>query len=192
MPIERMSQFPVITALAETDRLVVLTAAGPANATITMANAKVRRDTMYVPAEQMVLTAGTPVIADNLDVATYWSLDSATTETVAGKTLVPDHWVTFDIVVRLLNTTASGGNVRMRADLGTLTTGAIPSVSTGTVTTVAVSATQFLIAEATLRTALAVPADRRVGVSISRVGADGADTLAGDVGLLDVKLARAS
>lgn len=192
MAITKMSQFSIVTSLAETDRIVVVAAAGPSNASITVADSKFRQETALLPAEQMVISSGTPVLADNLDVAVYWSLDPAATETVAGKVLIPDHWATFNILARFLNTTGTGGNVRVRADLGTLTTGAIPSVSTGTVTTVAISATQFLIAEATLRSAVTVPGERRVGVSISRVGADGADTLAGDCGLLDVKLVRAT
>jgi hypothetical protein len=192
MPIQRMSQFPIVTTIGESDRLVVVTAAGPSNKTIAVSDTEFRSDTVLLPAEQMTIVVGTPVIADNLDVAAYWSLDPASAEHVAGKMLIPDHWATFNITARFLNTTAVGGNVRVRADVGTLVVGAIPSTTVGSLVTVAISATQFLIAEATLRTAVAVPADHRVGISVARLGADGADTLAGDVGFLDASLVRAS
>src|SRR4051812_919059 len=137
MAVQKVSQFPVLAALDDTDRIVVLDVTGPSNASITVVDSKFRDDVLLLPAEQMLTTSGTPSTADSLDVAVYWALDAATTETVAGKVLIPDHWSTFNILARFLNTTASGGNVRVRADLGTLANGAIPSVSTGTVATVA-------------------------------------------------------
>jgi hypothetical protein len=148
-------------------------------------------DTVLTPAQSMALGSGSPVVAfTGSGSAHYWSLDPAGAESVGMRPVIPSHWQTYNITARVLNTTAVAGNAVLRADVGTLAVGSIPVVSNGVNVTAVLPATQFQIVEVTLRTAISLTADRRIGVVINRFGADGLDTLAGDMGLLDVSLVR--
>lgn len=145
---------------------------------------------VVIPAEAMNLTLGAAALADFGDAVVYWALDAAASEAVAGAAQVPAGWATFNVVARMLNVAATAGNLRLRVDTAITPTGALPTVTTGTATTVAASATANLIFEATLATGVVRPANGTARVSFTRLGADVADTLANDVGLVELRLVK--
>lgn len=150
---------------------------------------------LFIPAGAMGISSGGSPVIGNSDDTPVWLLDAASSESIGTAVLLPPDWLTFDMVAVFTNIAATSGNVVL---IGAYRSGWGDGESVGVVTagsnqTVAAPSTAHVAKYATLLSGIAVPsASEQLTIRVRRVGGDGADTLGNDIGLVGVRLVKAS
>ncbi len=147
------------------------------------------------PSEFMAVT-GSPSLAGLTGVGypPVWLFDPLSTEGIMGQApLLPSDWTTFDIVLAWAPTTTNTGTTRWQVIPSNLIVGQLPSsgAAATNVTTAAASGTIGILQETTALAGVSRPTNPLV-IRVFRVGADGADTNTGDIGLVAVIFRKAS
>jgi len=162
------------------DEAILTSAVGTVTATM-MANRTRRR---FIPAGAFQATAGAPSFTSTHGGS--WLLDAASTETVSSSCAVPEDWDSGAISFILVLAPVTSGSVGSREVDITLTTslcsdGAVPTTAS-TTDTISTNATSEGQTHAThSRTVTPASVNQYLGISISRIGANVPDDLAGDV-----------
>ena len=153
----------------------------------------------FIPITDLPVTfSGTPAAAALSSSVVHRAFDASTFEALIGHCEIPNHWQTFDTFLWTVNHAGGGaGNIvaqvyyRFFADSdddGTATT----AVDTGAVT-VAIAGTSGIVERSQLGSALTpVISSRAPTMIVYRLGSDGSDTFASDIGIIGVELVRAS
>jgi len=155
---------------------------------------------LWLPASVFTTVAGTPTLGL---VGTYqaWLLDPAATETVATNWQIPASWNSWFYAIFYAATTAGGGNARLTINHAVSTAGSpdlsaptsLPSLPITNTFTVPATANVWALSGNTSTTYVRTSQDFDVSViSMSRLGADGADTYAADMAFLGIELRRTS
>jgi hypothetical protein len=148
---------------------------------------------LFLGAPQLAATDGTPTL-DGLIAAVYWPvwlLDAASQEAVAGSVLLPTAWASIDLDLWWTNAGAGVGNVVFDAranNFGDTETISAPGAGVSTVAAPA----QNVIKKSAVRSGVSVTAGEILAVIVFRDGANGADTLANDIGIIGINVRRAS
>lgn len=121
-----------------------------------------------------------------------WLMDAATHEAVAGSMVVPEGWATVNVVLLWANAGGGAGDVVWRSDLLMLTVGSTLNAGGAGPNVTATAGTQDILMSTTLRSGFAVTAGGIFHVDVMRLGADAADTLANDAGIIGLLIQRAS
>jgi hypothetical protein len=142
----------------------------------------------------LTLFSGTPVVNTLAALVPAWLLDPAATEDLTTSRTFPGDWATAHIDVVWAPTASAAGNVVLRVQALSFGDGeAIPgSFTTLGTATVANPGTQFVAEVTRVATGYTVPAGETVVFKIQRLGADGGDTFASDIGLIEVRFTKAS
>lgn len=152
---------------------------------------------LFIPATSFALRSGVAslnsVTASRIPA---WSLDPSTSEGVAAMLRIPEGWTTFSIKWLGFNPGAGAGVVALsRAVFSTGGDGAaiftshdLVAATTSNVTVLGQDVRQAFVTD----TPLTVPAGRSIGVLLTRLGADAADTLSGDWNFMGIELTRLS
>jgi hypothetical protein len=145
---------------------------------------------VYLPAERISSLGGSPSLSQSggtaLDRAKYWLMDAAATETIGGSWLPPAVGVsTINFRIWWAPTSLAGGNVVFKLTYANRTVGEIiHNGSASGSNVVAASPTGSLsITETTLASGLTVTAGSIFRFAIERLGGDGSDTYAADIGI---------
>lgn len=149
---------------------------------------------VWVSAGAMGLTSGSPSLADvGGDIAPAWLMDAAGTEIVAGSLYVPPSWTTASFKMYWTNAGAGAGDVVWSASY---TDGLADgdSIATGEATllgdTAVTAPAESVLDIYTLNAGIAVTASQALSFRIARKGANVADTLVNDAGIVGVLIQR--
>jgi hypothetical protein len=142
---------------------------------------------------QLLAMAGTPATSTMYGRVPMWMLDKDVLETVGVLVQVPEGWtqlsIAADVVVR--GGTDSGSAV-LRAQRNQFGPGgelnALPVTTETAVTTASLAF--GILASVTVAPAVTVTPGNRLGISLSRVATDAADTLTGDLGVIGLVLTK--
>lgn len=146
-----------------------------------------------VTAGAMVPINGSPSLGAVGSIHPCWLLDAAATETVSLTTQVPAGWQTFDIVALWTNAGAGTGDVVLDVIHRATALGTALTSGPAQTTTTFAAPTQDVLAVSVLAAAVPVPsASQLLAIRVGRIGTDAADTLANDIGLIEIRLVKAS
>lgn len=153
-------------------------------------SARFQTSSIFVPANDMKLTTGTPSDTVVGQFIPIWRLDATTDEGVAFSRKLPAEWATFDIVVRGANMTTGTGNVRLVVTHDNEFTDGLSILDPGETAVAATFAAeaQFIRQSITARTNLVNDSTRPHVIRILRDADHADDTLTNDWGLLSVEL----
>lgn len=147
---------------------------------------------VWISAAQLVSTQGSPALASG-SAETWYTLPDSATASVGTSLQLPAEWATFDVEVHWTQFSSGVGQVvRWQYEEGQPGVG---DIYTGTTTIGAVSATALAdgtTTRTTIAATRAITAGKHLRLSLTRLGGDGADTLAGAAYLLGVKVKAAS
>ena len=210
IPLEDVIQgLPVMLAanLAGVDQFVVRDVSAEEVDTITYDQLLVALNTQYaplatarfLPASRFMPTFGSPLLTatPGRDVQVYL-LDSAASEVVAcviSEGDIPDGASTYDVFAVWMNVGAGAGNVviDLQAPANVSVGGTFaPSSAIGAVTAAAGATWVVMSTKLTPTPRTALSANQFVSLVMVRLGADGADTLANDIGFIGFRLVRVS
>lgn len=146
-------------------------------------------ETVILAAGAMGGVTGTPTLGATARTA-MWLLDPAATEIVGGTVYVPTFWRRMNVDLYWCALTGTG-DAALRCDIGAITGGAaVPDPAAGTqVNATAAVAANTVVSR--MATNLAAP-DGLTAIEVIRLGADVADTLTGDAGVIAVVLTRSA
>jgi len=148
---------------------------------------------LHITARAMNGFNGSPALGAVGTVWQAWLLDAAATETVVFTTRFPTGWATYDIVLNWTNAGAGAGDVRWNYLTRTAANGVQLNSAAVEVNVTVTAPAQNDLKVTTLASGLAVPAAGSAHlIRLGRIGADAADTLANDCGLIDCLLVKAS
>lgn len=153
-------------------------------------------DAMFVPAIEMLATAGTPTLSGTAGgvQSVGWLLDAATAEGVSFQVpRVPSDWRTYSMTALWAPTTATAGSVVVQSFHTPLRPGAVAGsgqVSNGNVTSASPAVANQVVA--TVLAASVTTEPNPLQMRVIRAAADAADTYAADIALLGVRLTRLS
>lgn len=153
-------------------------------------------DYLFISAGAFGANGGSPS-NDSLGGSAYsansWLLDADSLEQVGVNVDLPTFWTTANVEVYWANAGAGSGDVVWGLQINSLTTGETIAFSPLIDTTVTATAgARNVITATTLATALSVTSGDMWFVNVYRKGADAADTLTNDAGMLAVRVVRAS
>lgn len=143
-------------------------------------------DLMAFGAGSLHLGTGPAIITTN-GVARV-ALDAAATESVFLSFTVPTAWQSFVVDLVWTNDGAGSGNVRWQASTKVLVNNDLTTeAATVTASTIAAPAQNVVRRSDQVQSITAVT-DATYALQLDRLGADGADTLANDVGLIAIRI----
>lgn len=151
---------------------------------------------LFVPAVNFIAGDGAPSLG-RVNAWPVWLLDAATLESVVGtigRGEIPPSWATYSVELLWVNTAASAGNVAWQ--IGTAAPrgeGDTVNVDGSSVATAAAGGLGVIVRTPIGGAQTAPPTTDPIGfLRILRDAANGADTLANDVGILGVRLLKVS
>lgn len=155
-------------------------------------------DRLWLSAQEFSISVNTPSLGDlgsagaGNQRTTAWLFDSGVAEAVGGFFMMPVGWATADMFVWWSNAGAGAGDVVW--SFGTLTlVNTTNSDAAGTLSSSTITApAQYVVKRSAGPTAITATAGQVVRLMLRREGANAADTLGNDAGLLGVELVRAS
>jgi hypothetical protein len=143
--------------------------------------------------EDFFLGTGSAATSLLNSIAPVWLLDAASSEGVIATVEFPADWGNFHVDLIWAPTASAAGNVRLQVQGTTFGDGeAVPAYTTLGTVTAANPGTVNVVEVTRLVTSQAVIAGETQLLQILRLGADGADTFASDIGLIGVRLTKAA
>lgn len=121
-----------------------------------------------------------------------WFLDASATETVHENLRLPQHWSTFDVEYWYTNAGAGAGNVKIGINHRFVGDGEALGAGVNTASVTSTAPAQNVMEVATVASGIAATTGKLLNLRVFRLGGDAADTLANDIGLLGVRLVKAS
>lgn len=141
-------------------------------------------------AQQFAASTGSPALA-LIQGRQVWGLDQTSNERISGGLAIPQGWASVDVDLWWTSMIApAGGVVRWQLRYASDSAGDDLNVAPTGVTSNVAAPNQYILAVTTLASAIAVTPDDRMMIEIERTANNAADTLAGDAGVLGVRLRR--
>lgn len=137
---------------------------------------------------------GTPALSNLNGTVPAWLLDAAATEALVSRVEFPADWTSAHIDFIWAPTTSASGNVVLQALGLTFGDGELIAAAYTTLATAtsAVPATQYTAKVTRVVTGYSISPGKVHAFQFARIGGDGADTYAADIGLVAVRFTKAS
>lgn len=146
-----------------------------------------------VPIEKLFIPAG-QMFGQTLETISNMQVDrplrDAQSDVAVANTIIPNDWRVFDADLVFFNKSANAGDVRLRLIAGTIPIGKAASNDVDYQTPVTVGAQNITVVAKSFIAGLTTDPSGLAKFMVSRIGADGTDTLVGDIGLLGILLRR--
>lgn len=148
-------------------------------------------NTVYVPASRCVLVAGAPSLVATGG-WTRWLMDPAATESVGAMLGIEElsGWLTYKVEAIWAKEVVAGGNVRAQYEEEQKAIGSAPVGLSVVTTTTFTAGANIAFNKTSLIASRAHTADTLTAAVFTRLGADGADTYASDIGFYGFLLTR--
>lgn len=147
---------------------------------------------IWLPASGMGATLGSPSLTDTDDTGAYWALDATADEGVGTVFLIPSDFSSGNITLYIYwaSLTTNTGNIRwnIRRSIPAEEDELVLTANTNTSFTEAAIATANDLNISAGQAISGAAAGDAMALSVRRLGSDGADTLAGDVAFLGLRV----